>query len=436
MLDRFIQPGLARTFILLLLVTVSASMIISLLFIYLERDRLDLGALAERDNQRIATIITTMEGMDDTARNAIITGVTTHLFQLALSDAPVVAQPPLSRNSERLVKQLTTFLPNHEILADQASPDGLEKRSRRMRLFSIKLNSDGKWVNVASRIKRSQAADDETLIVLMALSLLGVLFVGLYFIAQLVRPLSTIAAATRSAGSGNRAIRLPEEGPAELKNIAVAFNEMQDRISKFDADRNRTLAAVGHDLRTPITSLRIRAEMVDEDEAKDFIRILDEMTVMAESLITYSKGTFDHEVSEDVDIVSIVEELCAERNVPLESSGSIIIIGQQYALRRAFGNLLENAVRYANKASVRVFKEKETVEIHITDDGPGIPEDKLKTIFEPFVRVEESRDQNSGGYGLGLSITKTIIEAHGGTIELRNQTPNGLQVVVRLPSAI
>ncbi|MEP2980297.1 MAG: ATP-binding protein [Lentilitoribacter sp.] len=435
MLDRFIQPGLARTFILLLLVTVSASMIISLLFIYLERDRLDLGVLAERDNQRISTIITTMEDMDDTARNAIIKGVTTRLFQLALSDAPVVAQPPFSLNSERLVNQLTAFLPNHEILADQASPDGMEKRSRRMRLFSIKLNSDGKWVNVASRIKRSQAADDETLIVLMALSLIGIMFVGLYFIAQLVRPLSNIAAATRSAGSGNRAIRLSEEGPIELKNIAVAFNEMQDRISKFDAERNRTLAAVGHDLRTPITSLRIRAEMMDEDEAKDFIRILDEMTIMAESLITYSKGTFDHEVSETVDLVSIVKELCTERNISFESPGSIKVVGQPYALRRAFGNLLENAVRYANKASVDFFKEKDVVEIHITDDGPGIPEDKLETIFEPFVRVEESRDQNTGGYGLGLSIVKTIITAHGGTLELRNQTPNGLQVVVRLPYA-
>ena len=243
------------------------------------------------------------------------------------------SQPPLSKRANRLVEQLQAILPNHKILADHASANGKERRPKRMRIFSIKLNSDESWVNVASRLNKSLASDDDTLVGLMAASLVGVLIVGLYFIAQLVRPLSDIAQATRSAGSGNRSIRLPEEGPIELKDIAVAFNEMQDQISHFDDERNRTLAAVGHDLRTPITSLRIRAEMMDEAESADFIRILDEMTLLAESLISYSKGTSDQEEAITIDFSGFLNNLCQERDIKILGDGEINIKGKPFALR-------------------------------------------------------------------------------------------------------
>lgn len=429
----FIQAGLSRKFILLLLITVSASMAISLAFIYLERDRIDLGVLAERNNQRISAIIMAMESMDKQSRIAIINSVTTHQFKIAIADRPIVSQPPLSKRANRLVEQLQAILPNHKILADHASANGKERRPKRMRIFSIKLNSDESWVNVASRLNKSLASDDDTLVGLMAASLIGVLIVGLYFIAQLVRPLSDIAQATRSAGSGNRSIRLPEEGPIELKDIAVAFNEMQDQISHFDDERNRTLAAVGHDLRTPITSLRIRAEMMDEAESADFIRILDEMTLLAESLISYSKGTSDQEEAITIDFSGFLNNLCQERDIKILGDGEINIKGKPFALRRAFVNLLDNAIRYAKDISVKINRQPHLVEVQIIDHGPGIPEDKLATIFDPFVRVDDSRDKETGGHGLGLAIAKSIIILHGGTIEIANRSPNGLTVTVKLP---
>lgn len=431
-IGNLVQPRLSRKFILLLLVTVSASMAISLAFIYLERDRIDLGVLAERSNQRISALITAIEGVNSESREAIINSVTTRQFRIALSNTPVVSQPPLSKRADRLVEQLQIILPDHTVLADHASPDGKERRHNRMRIFSIKLNSDGSWVNVVSRLNKSQAADDDTLIGLMTASLIGVLAVGLYFIAQLVRPLSDIAKATRLAGSGDRTIRLSEEGPIELKDIAIAFNEMQDRISKFDEERNRTLAAVGHDLRTPITSLRIRAEMMDEEEGADFIRILDEMILMAESLITYSKGTSDQEPAESIDLSAFMNALCEERDIKFIGK-SLFISGKPFALRRAFGNLLDNAVRYAKDISVTVTSQTKFVEIQIEDNGPGIPEEKLVTIFDPFVRVDDSRDKETGGHGLGLAIAKSIITLHGGTIEVANRSPKGLKVTVNLP---
>ncbi len=429
----FIQAGLSRKFILLLLITVSASMAISLAFIYLERDRIDLGVLAERNNQRISAIIMAMESMDKQSRTAIINSVTTHQFKIAIADRPIVSQPPLSKRANRLVEQLQAILPNHTVLADHASADGKERRPKRMRIFSIKLNSDESWVNVDSRLNKSLASDDDTLVGLMAASLVGVLIVGLYFIAQLVRPLSDIAQATRSAGSGNRSIRLPEEGPIELKDIAVAFNEMQDQISHFDDERNRTLAAVGHDLRTPITSLRIRAEMMDEAESADFIRILDEMTLLAESLISYSKGTSDQEEAITIDFSGLLNNLCQERDIKILGDGEINIKGKPFALRRAFVNLLDNAIRYAKDISVKINRQPHLVEVQILDHGPGIPEDKLATIFDPFVRVDDSRDKETGGHGLGLAIAKSIIILHGGTIEIANRSPNGLTVTVKLP---
>lgn len=429
----FIQAGLSRKFILLLLITVSASMAISLAFIYLERDRIDLGVLAERNNQRISAIIMAMESMDKQSRVAIINSVTTHQFKIAIADRPIVSQPPLSKRANRLVEQLQAILPNHTVLADHASADGKERRPKRMRIFSIKLNSDESWVNVDSRLNKSLASDDDTLVGLMAASLVGVLIVGLYFIAQLVRPLSDIAQATRSAGSGNRSIRLPEEGPIELKDIAVAFNEMQDQISHFDDERNRTLAAVGHDLRTPITSLRIRAEMMDEAESADFIRILDEMTLLAESLISYSKGTSDQEEAITIDFSGLLNNLCQERDIKILGDGEINIKGKPFALRRAFVNLLDNAIRYAKDISVKINRQPHLVEVQIIDHGPGIPEDKLATIFDPFVRVDDSRDKETGGHGLGLAIAKSIIILHGGTIEIANRSPNGLTVTVKLP---
>lgn len=429
----FIQAGLSRKFILLLLITVSASMAISLAFIYLERDRIDLGVLAERNNQRISAIIMAMENMDKQSRVAIINSVTTHQFKIAIADRPIVSQPPLSKRANRLVEQLQAILPNHTVLADHASADGKERRPKRMRIFSIKLNSDESWVNVDSRLNKSLASDDDTLVGLMAASLVGVLIVGLYFIAQLVRPLSDIAQATRSAGSGNRSIRLPEEGPIELKDIAVAFNEMQNQISHFDDERNRTLAAVGHDLRTPITSLRIRAEMMDEAESADFIRILDEMTLLAESLISYSKGTSDQEEAITIDFSGFLNNLCQERDIKILGDGEIKIKGKPFALRRAFVNLLDNAIRYAKDISVKINRQPHLVEVQILDHGPGIPEDKLATIFDPFVRVDDSRDKETGGHGLGLAIAKSIIILHGGTIEIANRSPNGLMVTVKLP---
>jgi signal transduction histidine kinase len=243
-----------------------------------------------------------------------------------------------------------------------------------------------------------------------------------------------LAEAAAAAGQGDRTIRLPEEGPRELRTAAAAFNDMQARIARFDAERMRTLAAVGHDLRTPITSLRIRAEMLDDDDLREpMVRTLDEMTVMADGLVAYAKGSRDTEDTQRMDLAPFLRRLCEERGAAFVAGAEVAVVGRPVALGRAIGNLIENALRYGQSATVRLDRDEREAILLVEDKGPGIPPERLEAVFEPFVRGEDSRSQETGGAGLGLSIARNIVLAHGGAIRLENAAEGGLRVSVRLP---
>lgn len=292
----------------------------------------------------------------------------------------------------------------------------------------------GEWINILARPNGPPPAQSNlpNSLVLFA-SLVAVLSVGLLFIARLTRPLAALAAAARIAGQGNHFARLPETGARELRETARAFNEMQDRIARFDAERMRMLAAVGHDLRTPITSLRIRAEMLDDEEREPIVRTLDEMTVMADGLVAYARDQREAEAAVRVDLAALIERIATERGASVAHSDRIAIFGRPVALTRAIGNLVDNANRYAGTARLSLLRGEEAAIVRIDDDGPGIPEDALAAMFEPFVRGEASRSLETGGSGLGLSIALAIIRAHGGTISLSNRREGGLRAEISLP---
>ncbi len=229
-------------------------------------------------------------------------------------------------------------------------------------------------------------------------------------------------------------MRLPEEGPRELRAAASAFNDMQARIARFDAERMRTLAALGHDLRTPLTSLRIRAEMLDEDALSDgMVRTLDEMTVMADGLVAFAKGSRDAEEPQAIDLAPYLGRLCQERGATFEAQSEAVVQGRPVALGRALGNLINNAIRYGGAATVRLSRDGAQAVIAVEDRGPGITPERLEAVFEPFVRGEDSRSQETGGAGLGLSIARNIIAVHGSTIQLQNRAEGGLRAVVYFP---
>ena len=217
----------------------------------------------------------------------------------------------------------------------------------------------------------------------------------------------------------------------------MAFNDMQRRIAGLEAERMRMLAALGHDLRTPITSLRLRAELLeDDDQRDDMIRILDDMAVMAEGLLQAATTGATTEPRQVTDLDRLLSRLCAEQGVPYRGPGPVPVRLRPVAISRAVCNLVGNALRYAGNARVTLAMGKagEAV-IRVEDDGPGIPQALLSRVTEPFVRGEESRNAGTGGAGLGLSIARDIARAHGGTLALANAPAGGLVAELHLPCA-
>jgi signal transduction histidine kinase len=231
---------------------------------------------------------------------------------------------------------------------------------------------------------------------------------------------------------------VPECGPEDVRRTAEAFNRMQTRLRRFVEDRTHMLAAIGHDLRTPLTSLRLRAEFVTDEETREkLLSTVEEMQAMTEATLVFAREDATGEATRTVDLAALLESLCADLadlgwRVSFADAESMPYRCRPDALRRALRNLIENAVRYGEQARVALSPSEDGIEITVDDDGPGIPAQDLGRVFQPFVRLELSRNRATGGVGLGLAIARSIIRAHGGDILLANR-PTGLRATIRLP---
>ena len=240
-------------------------------------------------------------------------------------------------------------------------------------------------------------------------------------------------------GRGEELEPLDPSGPREVRALTSSFNDMQDRLTRFVKDRTRMLAAISHDLRTPITSLRIRAEFIDDDENREkMIETLDEMAAMTEATLRFARDEAHTEGAEETDLGAMLESLAGDQqdlghDCSMTSGHPIMLSCRPVALKRALRNLIDNVIRYGGSVSIDAAKHNGEVVIRVSDTGPGIPEDRLTDMFEPFVRLDEARGEETGGIGLGLAISRAIIHAHGGTISLRNRPEGGLEAEVRLP---
>jgi len=226
-------------------------------------------------------------------------------------------------------------------------------------------------------------------------------------------------------------------GPSEVSNTTLAFNRMQDRLTRFVAERTHMLAALSHDLRSPLTAMRLRIEMLDETE--DSVRLkslVEEMQAMVEATLEFARGVARAEPEATVDLAALLANIVSDMGgdrANLAQSQPMPVTIRPHALNRALRNLIDNAVRYGDVANVTLTQEPGMVIITIADSGPGLPKDQLEAVFEPFVRLEGSRNRDTGGVGLGLAIARTIVQAHGGTVLLRNRAGGGLDAIVRLP---
>jgi signal transduction histidine kinase len=255
---------------------------------------------------------------------------------------------------------------------------------------------------------------------------------------RVVRPLSelTTAAAAMAAGSGRP--HVAEQGPEDVRNAAVAFNVMAEKVARTLESQRHLLSAVGHDLRTPLTAMRINLEFIEDRELREgLMHNLDELQTLTEQVLAAARGT-GGETKRNVDLSALVESLCTdldELGEPVHWSGHspAPISCRPNEIRRAVRNLVENAVAYGQKAEVRIADDSENYEVVVEDEGPGIPETDHQRVFEPFVRLESSRNEATGGTGLGLTLVKAIVEGHGGAVVLENRPEGGLRARMRLP---
>src|SRR5215472_6186762 len=266
------------------------------------------------------------------------------------------------------------------------------------------------------------------------------LVIVLYVTARsITRPLSELARAADSVGRDVRPVpQLAERGARELRNAAHAFNTMQDRLHRYLDSRTRVLAAMSHDLKTPLTRLRLQVETLDNPPMQARIgRELDEMESMVREALALFRGLDDGEPPTAIDI----DELAAQIRDEFADMGETVTIsghalrpftGKPQALKRCLTNLIANAIKFGTRADILI-EDGADLLIRVRDRGPGIPEDELERVFEPFYRLESSRNRDSGGTGLGLSIARDIAQAHGGSLQLANLPGGGLEATLRLP---
>jgi len=270
--------------------------------------------------------------------------------------------------------------------------------------------------------------------------LVAVLVVALYVTARsITRPLSRLALAADNLGRSVRQPKLEEQGARELRRAARAFNTMQDRLHRYLDSRTRVLAAMSHDLKTPLTRLRLQVETQIEDPALQarFGKELDEMEGMVRGALALFRGLNDEEALEPVDIDLLLETVRGEftemgKDVTVEGRALAPLPGKPQALKRCITNLVGNAVNFGGRARILV-QDGACLTISVCDEGPGIPPEELEKVFEPFYRLESSRNRDTGGTGLGLSIARDVAQAHGGSLVLENRPTGGLQARLSLP---
>ncbi len=306
--------------------------------------------------------------------------------------------------------------------------------------MSVELES-GRWLNMAARVNFQRTSLFRSFVTVGIMGV-AVIIIIVLTVRRLTRPLGGLASAAEQLGRGDDVATLAEAGPPEVRGAIRAFNVMQERLTRFIQDRTAMLAAISHDLRTPITSLRIRAEFIEDEENRNrVIQTLDEMQRMVEATLAFAKDEANREPTSRVDLGEFLDAVVVDyqdmnQPVTLASSSTadrVIFACRPIAMKRALRNLIDNAVRYGEKASVGYFADADTVTITVRDFGPGIPADKLDAVFEPFLRLEASRSEDTGGIGLGLAIARSSIHAHGGTLQLRNAPEGGLLATITLP---
>ena len=378
----------------------------------------------------------------------------TAMVQL-LGAAPAAERPRLFADIARAFPQLDIESLAASPAAAANEPDGPELHGLRRRLGSgyriFALAETGHRIGIAlpdgamisAKIwpdQRQRPIWRGPWIITLLFAIVSVTLLGVWAARALTAPLSSFARAAESFSVDGAEAPLPERGPEEIRSVARALNRMRERISALIDDRTKMLAAISHDLRTPITRMRLRSEFIEDDLHRSrMLSDLDQMRSMLESVLSFLRNDRKLESMTLVD-VAITLQLIADQfadmdhKVGYDGPAHAMATVRPDDLHRSITNLVENAVRYGASATIRLAVSSDTVTIDVEDDGPGISDERKDVMLEPFVRGDDARNMDEvSGFGLGLSIARTIVLAHGGELSLNDRQPHGLIVRIRLP---
>ena len=330
--------------------------------------------------------------------------------------------------------------PNRPFAAPGMPMPSMMARTVDRAFFTVQITlRDGSWVTFDTLLSPQDTSIPARVALTLLILLGSVVVLSLVAVRWVTGPLSALASAADKLGADINQAPLAETGPLEVRRAARAFNTMQQRLSRFIADRTRILAAMSHDLKTPITRLRLRTEMLDDETLRGkFAKDLAEMESMVTQTLDFMRDASKIEAMQRIDVMALLESLQTD----YQETGSAVAIqgtiaepwrGRPNALKRCLTNLVDNAINYGARATLSLRDSAERIVIRVRDEGPGMPEDQLEKAFEPFFRGETSRNRETGGTGLGLGIARNIARAHGGELSLQNRPEGGLEATLTLP---
>jgi signal transduction histidine kinase len=405
---------------------------------------------------RIFSVVELIEGSPEDQRPMLLRALRSPWLRATIGPEPpsVTAEvsPDFANLRTHLRRQLQSLGDRTVLLGESDQPferlrrphgDGAEVPpllpSRRVLVVAVEL-ADSNWLAFRVPLRPDRLPRETHMIAVIAGSALVILFFAIWATYHVTRPLAHFAEAADRLGVDLRAPPLPERGSRELRKAAHAFNQMQDRLRRLIDDRTMMLAAISHDLRTVLTRLKLRAEFIDDPQQRDkAVADVDEMRAMLDASLSFARDDTAEEARTSVDLSSLLQSLCDDLS---DAGGKVVYDGpprlaywsQPVAMRRAFANLIGNALKYGGEADVAAAGDARGVTVEIADRGPGIPADMREQVFAPFFRLEGSRSRDTGGTGLGLSVARSIIRRHGGDITLHDRDGGGLLARVTLPA--
>lgn len=441
---RLLPSSLAGQIILVVAIALFVAQAVNFAFLYRERER---QLLAIASAPAAARIVEAIDGRDRSLdQNERITWSAT---------APVIAgarRPDIERRAGAMLE-----VAGLEILSIRAveqerqrhGRDWREGRGRFMRGFrpprdalflSVEL-APGRWVTAQSRLPRDPPRFLGWLVgqtlVLYVIVLVPLLLVG----RRIARPLDDLTRSAEQFATTGAADPVMERGPGDVRRLTTAFNAMRARLLAMLTEKDRMLGAIGHDLRTPLASLRVRAESVeDEGERARMSETILEMSRMLDDILSLARAGRSMEPVQKVDLAALADAVVEDfvelgAQADMAESARMVVSVKPQLMKRALRNLVENAVKYGERAHVALVRDTQEVRIDVKDDGPGMPEDRMADMMEPFTRIEESRSRDTGGAGLGLALVRAIMTEHGGELRLANRPEGGLCASLVLPVA-